>query len=125
MKTIKNTTTMTQQELESIFVRRRAAHKAKMRELQLQEEEIQKQRSILKQDYKEINKFLSLLATPSADSIRNDRKRVGYILRHKIGKLLNEFNYKKHYDTTQAVANFNINEDGTMTINVNIPLKQE
>ena len=47
---------MTQIELEGIFAQRRAEHEAKMRELQQQEAQIQKQRNILKAEYKAGNK---------------------------------------------------------------------
>ena len=116
---------MTQQELEVIFAQRRADHEAKMRELQIQEAQIQKQRNILKAEYKAGNRLLESLKQSTPHSILNARKRVGYILRHKIGELLSEFACKKHYDTTQAVTNFNIEENGTMTIHITIPAKEQ
>lgn len=115
---------MTHQEIEAIQAQRRAEHEAKMQVLHAQEVEIQKQKNILKAEFKAGNKLLSALATPSANSILNARKRIGYILRHKINELLNEFMCKKHYDTKAAVTNFNIEEDGTMTIHITVPLAQ-
>lgn len=108
---------MTQQELEVIFAQRRADHEAKMRELQ-------KQKNILKAEFKAGNRLLESLKQSTPHSILNNRKRVGFVLRHYLGKLVREFE-SKFYDTTQAVTNFNIEEDGTMTIHITIPLKQE
>ena len=116
---------MTQQELEVIFAQRREEHQAKMRELQLQEAQIQKQRNILKAEYKAGNKALDALKTGTPEScLLNHRKRVGYVLRHNLGKLVREF-MSKYYDTAQAVTNFNIEEDGTMTIHITIPAKEQ
>ena len=116
---------MTQQELEVIFAQRRAEHEAKMRELQLQEAQIQKQRNILKAEFKAGNKALDALKNGTPEScLLNHRKRVGYVLRHNVGKLVREF-MSKFYDTAQAVTNFNIEEDGTMTIHITIPTKEQ
>ena len=116
---------MTQIELEGIFAQRREDHQAKMRELQLQEAQIQKQRNILKAEFKAGNKALDALknGTPETQLI-NHRKRVGFVLRHNVGKLVREF-MSKYYDTAQAVTNFNIEEDGTMTIHITIPTKEQ
>lgn len=116
---------MTQIELEGIFAQRRAEHEAKMRELQLQEAQIQKQRNILKAEFKAGNKALDALriGTPETQLL-NHRKRVGFVLRHNLGKLVREF-MSKFYDTAQAVTNFNIEEDGTMTIHITIPAKEQ
>lgn len=116
---------MTQQELEVIFAKRREEHQAKMRELQLQEAQIQKQRNILKAEYKAGNKALDALKNGTPEScLLNNRKRVGYVLRHNLGKLVHEFE-SKYYDTEQAVTNFNIEENGTMTIHITIPAKEQ
>ena len=115
---------MTQQELEVIFAQRREEHAAKMRELQLQEAQIQKQRNILKAEFKAGNKLLSALATPSANSIRNDRKRDGYKIQRIIHGMLEDFESKYH-DPANAAIHFNIEEDGTMTIHITIPAKDQ
>ena len=116
---------MTQQELEVIFAQRRAEHQAKMRELQLQEAQIQKQRNILKAEFKAGNKALDALRTGTPETqLLNHRKHVGFVLRHNLGKLVREF-MSKYYDTAQAVTNFNIEEDGTMTIHITIPTKEQ
>lgn len=115
---------MTHQEIEAIQAQRRAEHEAKMQVLHAQVMEIQKQKNILKAEYKAGNRVLESLKKPTPNSILNARKRIGYILRHKIDKLLNEFMCKKHYDTTAAVTNFNIEEDGTMNIHITVPLAQ-
>lgn len=116
---------MTQIEIEAIQAQRRQEHEAKMQVLHAQEVEIQKQKNILKAEFKAGNRLLESLKQSTPHSILNARKRVGYILRHKIGELLSEFACKKHYDTAQAVTNFNIEENGTMTISITIPPKQE
>ena len=116
---------MTQQELEVIFAQRREDHQAKMRELQLQEAQIQKQRNILKAEYKAGNKALDALKNGTPETcLLNHRKHVGFVLRHNLGKLVREF-MSKYYDTAQAVTNFNIEEDGTMTIHITIPTKEQ
>ena len=116
---------MTQIELEGIFAQRRAEHEAKMRELQLQEAQIQKQRNILKAEFKACNKALDALRTGTPETqLLNHRKRVGFVLRHNLGKLVREF-MSKFYDTAQAVTNFNIEEDGKMTIHITIPAKEQ
>lgn len=116
---------MTQLELEGIFAQRRAAHEAKMRELQIQEAQIQKQRNILKAEFKAGNKALDALRTGTPETqLLNHRKRVGYVLRHNLGKLIREF-MSKFYDTANNTCNFNIEEDGTMTITITIPPKEE
>lgn len=116
---------MTQQELEVIFAQRREEHQAKMRELQIQEAQIQKQRNILKAEYKAGNKALDALKNSTPEScLLNHRKRVGYVLRHNLVKLVREF-MSKYYDTAQAVTNFNIEENGTMTIHITIPPKEQ
>ena len=116
---------MTQQELEVIFAQRREEHAAKMRELQIQEAQIQKQRNILKAEFKAGNKALDALKNGTPEScLLNNRKRVGFVLRHNLGKLVREF-MSKFYDTAQAVTNFNIEENGTMTITITIPPKEQ
>ena len=115
---------MTQQEIEAIQAQRRAEHEAKMQVLHAQEVEIQKQKNILKAEYKAGNKALDALKNGTPEScLLNHRKRVGYVLRHNLGKLVREF-MSKYYDTAQSVTNFNIEEDGTMTIHITIPAKE-
>ena len=116
---------MTQQELEVIFAKRREEHEAKMREIHAQEMQLQKQRNILKAEYKADNKALDALKDGTPEScLFNHRKRVGYMLRYKIGKFLKEFTCRNLYDTTKAITNFNIEEDGSMTIHITIPVKE-
>lgn len=116
---------MTQQELEVIFAKRREEHEAKMREIHAQEMQLQKQRNILKAEYKAGNKALDALKNGTPEScLLNHRKRVGFVLRHNIGKQVREFE-SKYYDTARAVTNFNIEEDGTMTIHITIPVKEQ
>jgi hypothetical protein len=115
---------MTQIEIEAIQAQRRAEHEAKMQELHAQEVEIQKQKNILKADFKAGNKLLSALATPSANSIRNDRKRDGYKIQRIIHGMLEDFESKYH-DPAHAAIHFNVEDNGTLTLSIVIPSRDE
>lgn len=115
---------MTQQEIEAIQAQRRAEHEAKMQVLHAQEVEIQKQKNILKAEYKAGNKLLSTLVTPSANSIRNDIKRDGYKMRRIILGMLEDFE-SKHLDTINAAIQFNVEDNGILTLSIVIPSKEQ
>lgn len=113
---------MTQIEIEAIQAQRRVEHEAKMQVLHAQEVEIQKQKNILKAEYKAGNKLLNQLVQPTPHSLLNNRKRIGFILRHKLLEFLSTFHCKRLYDATMASCNFNIDEDGTMVITIVVPV---
>lgn len=115
---------MTQLEIEALQAQRRAEHEAKMQVLHAQEVEIQKQKNILKAEFKAGNKLLSALATPSANSIRNDRKRDGYKIQRIIHGMLEDFESKYH-DPANAAIHFNVEDNGMLMVSIVIPAKEQ
>ena len=107
---------------ESIMAKRREEHEAKMREIQLKEAELQKQKNMLKAEFKAGNRALNQLCNhPTAKSIATQRKRNAYNIKRFIGGKLSEWECP-YLNGAEAVVGFKI-EDGKIVLNVEVPFK--
>ena len=107
---------------ESIMAKRREEHEAKMREIQIKEAELQKQKNALKAECKAGNRALNQLCNhPTAKSIAAHRKQNAYNIKRFIGGKLSEWQCP-YLNAAESVVGFEIKED-KIVFNVEVPFK--
>lgn len=111
------------EQFEQIMAKRREAHEAKMKELQLKEAEINKERNRLKREYHAGNRALNdALNKPTVHSVASHRKIDAHNIKRMLGKQLASFE-TQYLDTENAGIGFEIKDD-CIQFGITVPFKQ-
>ena len=107
---------------EIIMAKRREEHEARMREIQIKEAELQKQKNALKAEFKAGNRALNQLCNhPTAKSIAAHRKQNAYNIKRFIGGKFSEWK-TAWLDMENAGIGFEMKED-CIQFGITIPYK--